>query len=126
MNEELLRLLNKMAHGEVEIGVDTEDPARTRTVRAYAVPRPQMLEILSRSRGSSEIGNNLLSSLLYFKMLAVGVRLQCPQCRQTTWYRLSDLDVSLTCERCLQQFDFPATEPPRDVWGLPGKRAVFD
>ncbi|MEK7404943.1 MAG: hypothetical protein AAB225_07530 [Acidobacteriota bacterium] len=115
-NEDLLRLLNRMAHGEVEIEIDPDDPKRRRSVRAYAVPRPQMLEILSRSCGSSEIGNNLLASLVHFKILVVGLRLQCPECRQTNWYRLADLDASLRCERCLQTFDFPAAEPPRDVW----------
>jgi len=115
-NEDLMRLLNKMAHGEVEIEIDTDDPERKRTVRAYAVPRPQMLGILSRSCGSSEIGGNLLASLVHFKVLTVGLRLQCPECWQTTWYRLGDLDASLRCERCLQTFDFPAADPPRDLW----------
>ena len=115
-NKDLLQLLNKMAHGDVEIEVDANDPKCKRTVRAYAVPRPHMLEILSRSVGSREIGGNLLASLVHFKILVVGLRLQCPECRQTTWYRLSDLDVSLRCDRCLQTFDFPAADPPRDVW----------
>lgn len=115
-NEDLLRLLNKMAHGDVEIEVDADDAKRKRTVRAYAVPRPQMLEVLSRSCGSNEIGGNLLASLVHFKMLVIGLRLQCPECRQTTWYRLSTLDASLRCERCLQVFDFPSADPPRDVW----------
>ncbi|MCL4850121.1 MAG: hypothetical protein KJZ78_01915, partial [Bryobacteraceae bacterium] len=66
--------------------------------------------------GSSEIGGNLLASLVHFKVLTVGLRLQCPECRQTTWYRLGELDASLRCERCLQTFDFPAADPPRDVW----------
>lgn len=114
--EELLRMLNKMAHGDVEIEIDTDDPKRKRAVRGYAMPRPQVLEILSRARGSSEIGNNLLASLVHLKILTVGLRLQCPECRQTTWYRLADLDATLRCERCLQTFDFPAAEPPRDVW----------
>jgi hypothetical protein len=115
-NEELLRLLNKMAHGELEIEVDADDPLRKRSVRAYAIPRPQMLAVLSRSRGSAEIGKNLLASLLSLKILAIGCRLQCPECRQTTWYRLADLDTNLRCERCLQTLDFPSAEPPRDVW----------
>jgi hypothetical protein len=114
--EELLRMLNKMAHGDVEIEIEADDPKRKRAVRGYAMPRPQVLEILSRARGSSEIGNNLLTSLVHLKILTVGLRLQCPECRQTTWYRLADLDATLRCERCLQTFNFPAAEPPRDVW----------
>lgn len=115
-NEELLRLLNKMAHGDVEIETDTDNPSRKRTVRAYVVPRPKMLETLSRSCGSNEIGRNLLVSLLHYKILAVGLRLQCPECRQTTWYRLDELSSTLRCARCLQMFDFPAADPPPDVW----------
>ena len=53
---------------------------------------------------------------VHVKILVIGLRLQCPECRQTTWYRLADLDTSLRCERCLQLFDFPAAEPPRDLW----------
>jgi hypothetical protein len=115
-NEDLLRLLNKMAHGDVEIEVDSDDPKRKRSVRAYAIPRPHLVEILSRSCGSSQNGNNLLASLVHLNMMVVGLRLQCPECRQTTWYRLADLDASIRCERCLQTYDFPAADPPRDVW----------
>jgi len=114
-NEDVLRLLQKMAHGDVEIEIDPDDPKRKRSVRAYAIPRPHIVEVLSRSCGSGEIGNNLLASLVHFKILVIGLRLQCPECRQTTWYRLADLDTSLRCERCLQLFDFPAAEPPRDL-----------
>jgi hypothetical protein len=115
-NEDLLKLLNKMAHGDVEIEIDGDDPKRKRSVRAYAVPRLQMLETLNRSHGSRGFGANLLASLVHFKVLVVGLRLQCPECRQTTWYRLADLDANLKCDRCLQTFDFPAADPPRDVW----------
>jgi hypothetical protein len=115
-DEDLLRLLNKMAHGDVEIEIDADNPKRKRSVRAYAVPRPQLLDILNKSHGSRGFGGNLLASLVHFKVLVVGLRLQCPECRQTTWYRLADLDVTLKCDRCLQTFDFPAADPPRDVW----------
>src|ERR1017187_6396180 len=115
-NEEVLRLLQKMAHGDVEIEIDPDDPKRKRLVRGYAMPRPHILGVLSRACGSKEIGGNLLASLVRLKILVVGLRLQCPECRQTTWYRLMDLDTSLKCERCLQMFDFPAADPPRDLW----------
>jgi hypothetical protein len=115
-NEEVLRLLHKMAHGDVEIEIEPDDPKRKRSVRAYAIPRQQILALLSRACGSSNIGNNLLASLLSLKILVVGLRLQCPECKQNTWYRLADIDPSLRCERCLQIFDFPAADPPRDVW----------
>jgi hypothetical protein len=84
-----------------QIEIDADDPKRKGSVRAYAVPRPRMLEILSKSRGSSQIGNNLLASLVHFKVLVVGLRLQCPECRQITSYRLADLDSTLKCDRCL-------------------------
>ena len=64
-NEDVLRLLQKMAHGDVEIEIDPDDPKRKRSVRAYAIPRPHIVEVLSRSCGSGEIGNNLLASLVH-------------------------------------------------------------
>jgi uncharacterized protein (DUF983 family) len=61
-------------------------------------------------------GSDLLASLVHHKIIVVGLRLQCPHCRQATWYRLSGLDTIMRCDRCLQEFDFPSADPPRDVW----------
>src|SRR4029077_6608354 len=98
-NGDLLKLLHKMAHGDVEIEIEPESPNKPkRQVRAYAIPRAQALEVLSKSRGSAEIAKNLLASLLYFKAFVLGMRLQCPECRQTTWYRLPDMNHTLICE----------------------------
>jgi hypothetical protein len=115
--QEILQLLDRMAHGQVEVEMEDDRESQKRAVRAYVVSRSHMLGLLSRATdGSTEIAQNLLASLLHLRAIAVGLRLQCPECGQTAWYALRQLDVNLQCERCLKAFEFPAADPPRDVW----------
>ena len=43
------------------------------------------------------------------------MRLQCPRCEESTWYGISELDLTLTCGRCLRQFPFPEARPPKNA-----------
>jgi hypothetical protein len=120
-NQEVIRLLDKMAHGQVEVEVEDDGPQRRRPVRAYVVSRSNMIVQLTRaSGGAPEQAKNLLTSLLRVKAIALGMRLQCPECGQTTWYTLAQIDSSLQCDRCLKAFEFRRLTP-RGKYGRTGR-----
>ena len=101
--EPLVQLLNRMA------GL----PDRPR--RTYNTPK--MIGKLKTITGSDAIARNLLHNLLDRKVLEVGVRLKCEQCGQKkNWYALDAIGRSVQCHRCLQEFPFPAADPPERPW----------
>ena len=116
--DQVLKLLNNMANGQIETEVDVGDSKRMKhRLRANVASKSQMLEVLGRANnGIREFANNHLAALLRAEAIKLGTWLQCPQCLQRTWYALSELDTSLQCERCLRQFDFPSSDPPRKAW----------
>jgi hypothetical protein len=43
--------------------------------------------------------------------------LRCSECQNTSWFSLEDLAPTLSCPRCLAEFEFPAGSPPhKDAW----------
>src|SRR3989338_1866187 len=41
----------------------------------------------------------------------LGLELKCAKCGNWGWHSIKQLDYSLTCDLCLQRFDFPITNP---------------
>lgn len=41
----------------------------------------------------------------------LGLELKCNKCGSWGWHSIKQLDYSLTCDLCLQRFDFPITNP---------------
>ncbi len=41
----------------------------------------------------------------------LGLELKCAKCGNWGWHSIRQVDYSLTCKLCLQQFDFPITNP---------------
>lgn len=41
----------------------------------------------------------------------LGLELKCAKCGNWGWHSIKHLDYSLTCDLCLQKFDFPITNP---------------
>ena len=101
--EPLVKLLNRMA------GL----PDRPR--KTYN--NPKMVGKLKRITGNEAQARNLLRMLLDRKVLEVGVRLRCEECGQKkNWYALDAIGHSVQCNRCLQDFAFPAAHPPELPW----------
>src|SRR6185295_1474213 len=38
----------------------------------------------------------------------LGMELQCPHCRQHSWFSIKDADYELNCPKCLEQFVLPS------------------
>jgi hypothetical protein len=117
-NEELIRLFDKMAHGMVEEDVEG---SRTRgkkpTARARTVPRQALIDILkTMCYGDKEAAARHFGTLLSHHILRIGTRLQCPHCSQRTWFTLESLSERVRCERCLQDYGFPASNPSSVEW----------
>lgn len=114
--EELLRLLNEMAHG-MEESQSEEDPiaGKSRKVRAQSVSRQRLWEILMRAaKGDRSIAKNLLNSMIGVGCFRIGLKLQCGECAQRTWFAVGDLADTLKCERCLKDVVFPIEDPPHE------------
>jgi len=45
------------------------------------------------------------------KAVELGLELKCIKCGSKGWHPLKALDYSVTCDLCLQKFDFPVTKP---------------
>lgn len=116
--EEVLGLLNKMASGMLETEVG-EPPDITKR-KAMCGHITSVAEFRSRLEawlgGDSVRAENRLRLLVKHNVIQVGLRLQCDICRQHNWYALDDLGPVLRCQRCLQEFQFPAAHPPPKGW----------
>jgi len=118
-HEEILKLLDRLAHGDLELELPDEGTATTkkRRVRMAAAPENLVRETLMRaSKGDALAAGNHLKALLDSRVLTLGLRLQCSECREHTWFSISELDLTLKCRRCLQMFSFPQAEPPKSAW----------
>jgi len=117
-HEDTLRLFDRLAHGDLELELTQDaDSSKKRRVRMASAPEAHVREVLGRvSGGDSAIVGNYLKSLIDCHALRLGMRLQCPECLEHTWFGVKELDITLTCARCLQTFPFPQSKPPKDAW----------
>ena len=130
-NEELIKLLDRMANGTLEIDATQENESgpEKRRLRKASVPLYQIKEVLKRvNYGNEFIADNHLSALLRSNVLTLGMEVSCSHCGQTTWFALNQLSTRLKCQRCLDEFDFPATKPHRNTWSyrVQGPFAIED
>ena len=108
-----------MAHGLVETPVATtghdaqvKPPARSRTAS-----RSQWWQLLLKVNGNSKtMARRHLDALVKRSIVRIGLRVECADCQQPNWYALGEIKETLRCERCLQSFDFPVTDPPTQAW----------
>ena len=110
-----------MSHAAVESEIKEADdePVKSK-VRAKTVSVKTWKDLLIKlNHNSAEVAERHFRNLINYKILKGGVNLQCPECAQHTWYALDDLSDRVTCERCLEKFDFPIVRPiSKDNWHL--------
>jgi hypothetical protein len=111
---EILKKLNEMAHGDVEHETEEGAERQTRVRAPFESHREWWKLLLQVTQNNPEAARNHLNLLTGRRVLAIGLRLQCPTCSQFGWYSLEDLNENLKCERCLDQFPFPAASPPKE------------
>jgi hypothetical protein len=110
---ELIRLIDGAARGLAEEpGGSGPAPPRRRVVGYADLQRVLNSIIDEPGRAEARLGR-----LLETKVLRQGLLVRCSLCEQENWFSLEDLATTLTCERCLQDFDFPHGQPPdRKRW----------
>ncbi|HEC64356.1 MAG TPA: hypothetical protein ENI23_03585 [bacterium] len=117
----IIKQLNKMSHAAVASEIENSGKEQPKSkVRARTMAVKDWKALLTKiDHNSPEIAERHLQNLLDSKVLKGGVILQCPECAQRTWYALNDLSDRVTCERCLEKFDFPVARPISvDQWHL--------
>jgi hypothetical protein len=118
-NEELIKLLDRMANGtlEVDITEENESGPEKRRLRKASVPFGYIQQVLRRvNNGNDFIADNHLSALLANNVLTLGMEVSCSHCGQSTWFALDQLNTKLKCQRCLDEFSFPVTKPQKILW----------
>ncbi|MGH7931314.1 MAG: hypothetical protein ACREQV_26395, partial [Candidatus Binatia bacterium] len=93
---ETLKLLNKMANR-----VD-----RTAKVQEWK----RILQSRTDRKRVSDIDVKL-DSFVRSGMLRLGLVARCPHCGKENWYGLREVDYSISCDRCLREFEFPQGGP---------------
>jgi hypothetical protein len=115
---ELLRFIDRLAHEDLEVEIDSDEGvARKKMHKSYA-PLPQVLEVIHKSNMEHPSGGTAhLNALIRCKILKLGLALRCSECQHTSWFSLEDLAPRLSCSRCLAEFEFPSGSPPhKNAW----------
>lgn len=121
---EIVKLLDAMAHGEVEVPDDGAGGAQRRIARARFATKGQWIGVLKQVHKDRDARVRWhWDALINRGVLRLGLHLKCPQCAQTTWYPLEQASEEMHCERCAEKFPFPKGDPPRDAWSYRTKGA---
>jgi hypothetical protein len=100
---ETIKLLDKMSKSvrtHLEGGRVEEYPDRTAHVLSW-------LDLVARRKARTFAPTLDVQSFVNAGALRLGLAVQCPNCEYENWYGVGQLNERLTCERCLQGYDFP-------------------
>lgn len=57
-----------------------------------------------------------MESLVNSRVIQPGLEIQCPTCRQHSWYSVKEADYELRCPKCLETFEFPGQNLKKATW----------
>jgi hypothetical protein len=127
-SEELLRVLDRMANGTLEVEIEPENDSVNlkRRLRKASIPLAQIDQVLKRA--SAENPMISIDSIVSGNVLALGMEIACSHCEQSTWFSLEEVANTLKCPRCLREFGFPVTAPRKIKWSykVQGPFAIQD
>jgi hypothetical protein len=92
--DEMSKSVRKHTDGKIE-----EFPDRSIEVKRW--------EALVHRRSQQGLPRVDLDDFIKANIFRLGLALECPNCRKENWFSIEALQKHLTCERCLQIFDFP-------------------
>lgn len=58
-------------------------------------------------------------------IVKLGLELTCPQCRQRSWFSISETDYEVECRQCLEVFRLPTETPEKIRWAYRGNGAFM-
>jgi hypothetical protein len=121
---DLLKMLDRMAHANLEIEIEEPDGKRKSVKKGYA-PLAEVLRVLGIANAAE--GERMewhLAALTRCNVLRVGMALKCDSCQSSSWFGLEELQEKLHCPRCLANFSFPVGIPPGKSLGVPAAGPV--
>ena len=66
---------------------------------------------IHRAIGNKQWKKGIFETLVERKVVELGLEVRCNKCSKWSWYSITHLDYSLTCNFCFKLFDFPITNP---------------
>lgn len=100
-----LELLNKMAGGlrrRRNGDQMTEEDFGLRTA-----PLKEWTDLIAKRKAKRQLPSKSLEEFTKRNMIRLGLETQCPHCNAKNWSSLTAVDYRVTCERCLNPYDFP-------------------
>jgi hypothetical protein len=117
---ELLRLLDRMAHEDVEVEPDIEEGEEQRRrplSKPYQTYNTVRAVIHRANKDLEHAADSHLGALIRQNVLKFGMALKCGECTHSSWYSIESLSLKLSCPRCSSEFWFPADNPPgQNAW----------
>jgi hypothetical protein len=107
-DRETLQLLNKMAGG-IRHRTDATGTIEETFERRSASAK-DWIELISRRKERRPYPALKLENFTKRNLIRLGLETVCPHCQVTNWHSLSVVDYGVTCERCLNRYDFPQAE----------------
>lgn len=75
----------------------------------------EMQRIANEQKFSADPGY-FIKMLTERDIIRLGLEVQCPTCQQYSWHAINNLDYSISCEKCLQEFTLPTHSPGELKW----------
>ena len=60
--------------------------------------------------------NNIIRRLVEYKVIALGIKVQCQTCSQHSWFSLSEINYSMKCPGCYCDFPLPTHDTTMLSW----------
>jgi hypothetical protein len=102
-----LKLLNKMAGGLRRRRI--EDNAVEESFELRTAPVKDWRDLIAKRKQELFRGPDL-KHFTNGNVIRLGLETECPTCKATNWSSLTAVDYRLTCERCLNPYEFPQAE----------------
>ncbi|MHC2367413.1 hypothetical protein ACVIQT_002061 [Bradyrhizobium diazoefficiens] len=102
-----LRLLNNMAGGLRRRRLEDDAIEESFALRTASVK--DWRDLIAKRKKELFRGPEL-KHFTDANVIRLGLETDCPTCRATNWNSLTTADYRLTCERCLNPYDFPQAE----------------
>lgn len=116
-NIEIIKLLDRMAHGLVETIPSKDSKPDKPIARSRMASRDTWWQLLlDIHEKRTKAANWHLETFVEKGILRLGVKIECTECKQANWYSLPDIGDKLKCEKCLEMFLFPSVHPPKQAW----------
>jgi hypothetical protein len=76
----------------------------------------ELKKIAQEDKWKSLTAEELAERFIKRHMVQLGLKIQCPECRQRSWYSIKEADYDLRCPQCLTSFRLPEHNPKDINW----------